>query len=192
MTTLPQGQLHRVTDARILPIGIDNVGVDWRTGVVLSSPQGALLTSLCLLVHKRLLPSTKVRILTCRALGMLPRQYAGSSVDSVLAKRAFILRSFRDLLKSGWLLFSWDFDWYKKTNTLLAQKSINTDASLAGSSSPGTGTKKNLLALRVKSTYTDATCGVCAQHTQPALARFSRTAAHPCKSTCFTRTKCKY
>ena len=86
MTTLPQGQLHRVTDARILPIGIDNVGVDWRTGVVLSSPQGSLLTSPCLLVQKYLLPSTKVRILTCRSLGMLPRQYAGSSVDSVLAK----------------------------------------------------------------------------------------------------------
>jgi hypothetical protein len=49
---------------------------------------------------------------------MLPRQYAGSSVDSVLAKRAFILRSFKDLLKSGWLLFSWDFDWYKKKKLL--------------------------------------------------------------------------
>jgi hypothetical protein len=55
---------------------------------------------------------------------MLPRQYAGSSVDSVLAKRAFILRSFKDLLKSGWLLFSWDFDWYKKKKLLCWYKKV--------------------------------------------------------------------
>ena len=69
-------------------------------------------------------------------------------------------------------------------------KCINTDASLAGSFSPGTGTKKkNYLLCRYGSKYTDATCRVCPQHTQPALARFSRAATPPYKSTYFTRTK---
>ena len=63
VTTLPQGKLRRVTDAQILPIGIDDVGIDSHTGSVRSSPQG-----------------------------MLP----GAPM---------VIR-----FKSGWLLFSWDFD----------------------------------------------------------------------------------
>ena len=90
VTRLPQGELRRVTDAKILPIGMDNVGVHWQTGAVLSSPHG-----------------------------MLP---SGSSAPgdwaSVLAKRSFMLRSFKDMLRSGWMLMSWDFDCSRNQQTL--------------------------------------------------------------------------
>jgi len=93
---LPQGELRRVTDAKILPIGIDNVGVHWHSGQVLSSPHGML-------------------------------SVGGASGDraGVMAKRAFILRSFKDLLKSGWLLFSWDFDCSHNQQTLAAAMQRN-------------------------------------------------------------------
>jgi len=90
VTRLPQGELRRVTDAKILPIGIDNVGVHWHTGAVLSSPHAT----------------------------MQPAGAAASDWASLLAKRSFMLRSFKDLLKSGWLLFSWDFDCSRNQQTL--------------------------------------------------------------------------
>ena len=91
VATLPQGQLRRVTDATILPIGIDNVGVHWDSGAVLSSPHG-----------------------------MLPASASAGDWASVLAKRSLMLRSFKDLLKSGWLLFSWDFDCSRTQQALAA------------------------------------------------------------------------
>jgi len=90
VTRLPQGELRRVTDAKILPIGMDNVGVHWQTGAVLSSPHG-------------MLPSS----------GSASGDWA-----SVMAKRSFMLRSFKDMLRSGWLLFSWDFDCSRNQQTL--------------------------------------------------------------------------
>lgn len=88
---LPQGELRRVTDVKILPIGIDNVGVHWHTGQVLSSPHGML------------------------SAGGASGDWAG-----MMAKRSFMLRSFKDLLKSGWLLFSWDYDCSRNQQSLAA------------------------------------------------------------------------
>ena len=104
VANLPQGELRRVTDAKILPIGIDNVGVHWHSGQVLSSPHG-----------------------------MLPAGGASGDRAGVMAKRAFMLRSFKDLLKSGWLLFSWDFDCSHNQQTLAAgvQRDMQRDSCAA-------------------------------------------------------------
>lgn len=102
---LPQGELQRVTDAKILPIGIDNVGIHWHTGQVLSSPHGII------------------------SAGGASGDWAG-----IMAKRSYMLRSFKDLLKSGWLLFSWDYDCSRNQQSLAAaaQRCARADDTEAG------------------------------------------------------------
>eukprot|EP00960_Hanusia_phi_P078146 768786-Hanusia_phi.AAC.5 len=79
---LPQGEMRRITETKLLPMNLDH-----KLNTFSNDPSR---------------PSTSNGL-------------AGSSSPAdlsmgVLSKHSFIHRSFKDLLKSGWLIFSWSFD----------------------------------------------------------------------------------
>mmetsp|Transcript_41112 Transcript_41112/g.129144 ORF Transcript_41112/g.129144 Transcript_41112/m.129144 type:complete len:954 (-) Transcript_41112:51-2912(-) len=79
---LPQGELRRISETKLLPMNLDS----------------RLNT-----------PSNDPSRMNANNTGAGSSSPADLSMG-VLSKHSFIHRSFKDLLKSGWLIFSWSFD----------------------------------------------------------------------------------